>query len=68
MRSKAAGAGTAQQRCHRPVARAKGETLEGSWAQEGDTVLLPEFGGAAVKMGDKDMLLFNHDDILGKIE
>ena len=34
----------------------------------GDKVLLPEFGGQALKMEGKDGVLYNHDDILAKFE
>ncbi|KAE9599749.1 hypothetical protein Lal_00045990 [Lupinus albus] len=33
--------------------------------KEGDTVLLPEYGGAEVKLGDKEYHLYRDDDILG---
>jgi chaperonin GroES len=32
----------------------------------GDTVLLPEYGGTKVKMGDEELFLFRESDILGK--
>lgn len=32
----------------------------------GDKVLLPEYGGSAVKIGDDELHLFRADDILGK--
>ena len=40
---------------------------------EGDTVLLPEYGGTPVKLGDKDTeenqySLFRSEDILAKLE
>eukprot|EP00937_MAST-01D_sp_MAST-1D-sp2_P006516 g6516.t1 len=34
----------------------------------GDTVLLPEFGGNTIKIGDEDMFLFRNNDILGKFD
>ena len=34
----------------------------------GDTVLLPEYGGNTVKIGDDDMVLYRDDDILGVID
>mmetsp|Transcript_64323 Transcript_64323/g.139128 ORF Transcript_64323/g.139128 Transcript_64323/m.139128 type:complete len:99 (+) Transcript_64323:33-329(+) len=34
----------------------------------GDKVLLPDFGGVAVKDGDDEMFLFREDEILAKIE
>ncbi len=33
---------------------------------EGDRVLLPEYGGHKVQVGDDEMFLFRADDILGK--
>ncbi|EXB37186.1 10 kDa chaperonin [Morus notabilis] len=33
--------------------------------KEGETVLLPEYGGTEVKLGDKDYHLYREDDILG---
>ncbi|CAN6300798.1 unnamed protein product, partial [Urochloa humidicola] len=35
---------------------------------EGDTVLLPEYGGTEVKLAEKEYLLFREHDILGKLE
>ncbi|GMH15168.1 hypothetical protein Nepgr_017009 [Nepenthes gracilis] len=35
--------------------------------KEGDTVLLPEYGGTQVKLGDKDYHLYRDDDILGTL-
>ena len=35
---------------------------------EGDTVLLPEYGGTEIKLGDETFQLFRDDDILGKFE
>lgn len=32
----------------------------------GDTVLLPEYGGHTVKLGDNEYQLFRDEDILGK--
>lgn len=34
----------------------------------GDKVLLPEYGGHTVAMGDDEYQLFRNDDILGKFE
>lgn len=34
----------------------------------GDKVLLPNFGGAPVKVGDEEFLLFSDREILAKIE
>ncbi|KAJ0978968.1 hypothetical protein J5N97_014442 [Dioscorea zingiberensis] len=35
--------------------------------KEGDVVLLPEYGGTEVKLGDKEYHLFREDDILGTL-
>ncbi|KAE8698998.1 10 kDa chaperonin [Hibiscus syriacus] len=35
--------------------------------REGDTVLLPEFGGSQVKLGDKEFHLYRDEDILGNL-
>ncbi|CAM8961380.1 hypothetical protein QQ045_003256 [Rhodiola kirilowii] len=35
--------------------------------KEGDTVLLPEYGGSEIKLGDKEYHLFRDDDILGTL-
>ncbi|XP_057953214.1 10 kDa chaperonin, mitochondrial-like [Malania oleifera] len=35
--------------------------------KEGDTVLLPEYGGTEVKLGDKEYRLYRDDDILGTL-
>ncbi|DAZ97718.1 TPA: hypothetical protein N0F65_009617 [Lagenidium giganteum] len=34
----------------------------------GDKVLLPEYGGSVVKLGEEDFHLFRDDDILGKLD
>lgn len=34
----------------------------------GDTVLLPEFGGTKVKLGEQEVLLFKDTDIIAKLE
>ena len=34
----------------------------------GDKVLLPEFGGSTVTIGDDEMYLFRNNDLLGKFE
>ena len=36
--------------------------------KKGDQVLLPEYGGTKLKMGDEELYLFREDDILGKYE
>ncbi|KDO54737.1 hypothetical protein CISIN_1g045997mg, partial [Citrus sinensis] len=35
--------------------------------KEGDTVLLPEYGGAEVKLGDKKYHLYEDESILGTL-
>jgi chaperonin GroES len=35
--------------------------------QEGDTVLLPSYGGTEVKVGEKEYLVYNEDEILAKV-
>ncbi|XP_076905302.1 10 kDa chaperonin, mitochondrial-like [Bidens hawaiensis] len=35
--------------------------------KEGDTVLLPEYGGTQVKLGEKEYHLFRDEDILGTL-
>ncbi|XP_072980405.1 10 kDa chaperonin, mitochondrial-like [Typha angustifolia] len=35
--------------------------------KEGDVVLLPDYGGTEVKLGDKEYHLFRDDDILGTL-
>ncbi|GAV72859.1 Cpn10 domain-containing protein [Cephalotus follicularis] len=35
--------------------------------KEGDTVLLPEYGGTQVKLGDKEYHLYRDEDILGTL-
>jgi chaperonin GroES len=35
---------------------------------EGDKVLLPPYGGNAVKVGDREMLIFRDSEILAKLE
>ncbi|KAE8690870.1 10 kDa chaperonin [Hibiscus syriacus] len=50
-----------------PGARDKeGKTIPVSF-KEGDTVLLPEFGGSQVKLGDKGFHLYRDEDILGTL-
>ncbi|XP_062215525.1 10 kDa chaperonin, mitochondrial-like [Phragmites australis] len=36
--------------------------------KEGETVLLPEYGGTEVKLAEKEYLIFRENDILGKLE
>jgi chaperonin GroES len=42
--------------------------LHGTTLKVGDKVLLPEYGGMKVKMGDEEAVLFRESDILGKFE
>ncbi|KAG2701460.1 hypothetical protein I3843_06G042500 [Carya illinoinensis] len=35
--------------------------------KEGDTVLLPEYGGTQVNLGDKEFHLYRDEDILGTL-
>ncbi|KAG2670982.1 hypothetical protein I3760_14G112100 [Carya illinoinensis] len=35
--------------------------------KEGDNVLLPEYGGTEVKLGDKEYHLYRYEDILGTL-
>lgn len=34
----------------------------------GDRVLIPPFGGSAIKVGDEDLVLFRDHEILAKVE
>lgn len=34
----------------------------------GDTVLLPEYGGTTLTLGDEELSLFRDEDILGKFQ
>lgn len=34
----------------------------------GDKVLLPEYGGTKVKLGDEEVFMFRESDVLGKFE
>ena len=34
----------------------------------GDTVLLPEFGGQKVKLGDQELFIYRDTDFVGKME
>lgn len=50
-----------------PGARGKsGEVIPPS-VSAGDTVVLPEYGGAAVEVEGKEMWLFRDEDLLGKV-
>ncbi|KAF8039637.1 hypothetical protein BT93_B1995 [Corymbia citriodora subsp. variegata] len=50
-----------------PGARDKdGKTIPVS-VKEGETVLLPEYGGTEVKLGEKEYHLYRDEDILGTL-
>ncbi|KAG7379053.1 10 kda heat shock protein [Phytophthora pseudosyringae] len=51
-----------------PGARAPDGALIPAQSAVGDKVLLPEYGGSSVKLGDKELFLFRDEDILGKLE
>jgi chaperonin GroES len=36
--------------------------------KQGDQILLPEYGGTKVKIGDEELFLFRESDILGKFD
>ncbi|OAY29236.1 10 kDa chaperonin, mitochondrial [Manihot esculenta] len=44
----------------------EGKTIPPS-VKEGDTVLLPEYGGTQVKLADKEFYLYRDEDILGTL-
>ncbi|KAE8022859.1 hypothetical protein FH972_008622 [Carpinus fangiana] len=50
-----------------PGARDKAGNLIPVSVKEGETVLLPEFGGTQVKLGEKEFHLFRDEDILGTL-
>ncbi|GLJ24340.1 hypothetical protein SUGI_0464630 [Cryptomeria japonica] len=51
-----------------PGARNKeGNTIPVSF-KEGDHVLLPEYGGSEIKLGDKEYHLYREDDVLGILQ
>ncbi|WOK93619.1 10 kDa chaperonin, mitochondrial isoform X1 [Canna indica] len=50
-----------------PGARARDRNLIPVSVKEGDTVLLPEYGGTEVKLGDNEYHLYRDDDILGTL-
>ena len=55
------------------VAVGPGRTLENGTVrpvsvQVGDNVLLPEYGGSQVKMGDDEFHIYRDDDIVGILE
>lgn len=43
-------------------------TLHPTSLTAGDKVLLPEYGGSKVTMGDEEVFIFRESDILGKFE
>eukprot|EP00943_MAST-04B_sp_MAST-4B-sp1_P002341 g2341.t1 len=51
-----------------PGAKNKDGNLIDMSVSVGDKVLLPEFGGTEVKLGDDTFYLFRDEDILGKYE
>ncbi|KAK9915774.1 hypothetical protein WJX75_003992 [Coccomyxa subellipsoidea] len=44
-----------------------GETIPVS-VTEGQTVLLPEYGGTVVKLGEKELTLYRDEELLGVIQ
>ncbi|KAB1205722.1 10 kDa chaperonin [Morella rubra] len=50
-----------------PGARDRAGNLIPVSVKEGDTVLLPDFGGTQVKLGDKELHLYRDEDILGTL-
>ncbi|XP_023550871.1 10 kDa chaperonin, mitochondrial-like [Cucurbita pepo subsp. pepo] len=50
-----------------PGARDRNGNLIPVSVKEGDTVLLPEYGGTSVKLGEKEFHLFRDEDILGTL-
>ncbi|XP_059447669.1 10 kDa chaperonin-like [Corylus avellana] len=50
-----------------PGARDRAGNLIPVSVKEGETVLLPEFGGTQVKLGEKEFHLFRDEDILGTL-
>ncbi|KAL5580313.1 hypothetical protein UlMin_012755 [Ulmus minor] len=50
-----------------PGARDRDGKLIPVHVKEGDTVLLPEYGGTQVKLGEKELHLYREDDILGTL-
>ena len=43
-------------------------TLHATTLSVGDKVLLPEYGGTKVKLGEDEVFMFRESDILGKFE
>ncbi|XP_068660083.1 10 kDa chaperonin, mitochondrial [Aristolochia californica] len=50
-----------------PGARGRDGNLIPVTVKEGDNVLLPEYGGTEVKLGDKEYHLYRDEDILGTL-
>ncbi|KAG6497729.1 10 kDa chaperonin, mitochondrial-like [Zingiber officinale] len=50
-----------------PGARDRNGNIIPVTVKEGDIVLLPEYGGTEVKLGDKEYHIFREDDILGTL-
>ncbi|KAE9613640.1 hypothetical protein Lal_00015956 [Lupinus albus] len=50
-----------------PGARDKAGNLIPVSVKEGDTVLLPEYGGSQIKLNDKEFILYRDEDILGTL-
>ncbi|KAK0420698.1 hypothetical protein QR680_014832 [Steinernema hermaphroditum] len=51
-----------------PGARAENGTTIPMTVKAGDRVLLPEYGGTKVYIGDKEYVLFREGDIMGKFD
>mmetsp|Transcript_16421 Transcript_16421/g.37878 ORF Transcript_16421/g.37878 Transcript_16421/m.37878 type:complete len:82 (+) Transcript_16421:145-390(+) len=48
-----------------PGRRDKDGGLVPMGVKEGDKVLLPQYGGSEIKLGDEDLFLFRDEDLLG---
>jgi chaperonin GroES len=35
--------------------------------KDGDTVVLPEFGGTAINVGDKEMFVYREEELIGVV-
>jgi len=42
--------------------------MEEMIVKEGDVVMLPEFGGTGIKLGEEEYVLFRQSDFMGKFE
>jgi chaperonin GroES len=51
-----------------PGARNKDGAIIPPSVKKGDRVLLPEYGGSPVKLGEAEFVLYRNDDLLGLIE